>query len=62
VVGTRPIAGPPFQYSGVDRWIRTPAPLIGQHNHEVLSEIGLSAEEIAALEAADVVGDRPLGL
>ena len=62
VVGTRPIAGPPFQYSGVDRWIRTPAPLIGQHNHEVLSEIGLSAEEIAALEAADIVGDRPLGL
>ena len=62
VVGPRPIAGPPFRYSDVDHWIRTPAPLIGQHNHEVLAEIGLAPDEIAALEAADIVGDRPLGL
>lgn len=62
VVGPRPIPGPPFRFSGVDHWIRTPAPTLGQDNHEVLTEIGLTAEEIAALEAADVVGDWPLGL
>ena len=38
-----------------------PAPTLGQHNPEVLSAIlGLSDEEIAALEAADVIGNRPV--
>ena len=32
----------------------TPAPTLGQHNHEILTDLGLSDDEIAALEA-----DRP---
>ena len=36
-----------------------PAPLLGQHNHEVLAELGLTASEIADLEADGVIGRAP---
>jgi len=36
-----------------------PAPLLGQHNHELLAELGLSAAEIAELEADGVIGRAP---
>ena len=36
-----------------------PAPLLGQHNHELLSELGLSDEEIDELEAQGVIGTAP---
>jgi crotonobetainyl-CoA:carnitine CoA-transferase CaiB-like acyl-CoA transferase len=36
-----------------------PAPLLGQHNHEVLSEVGLSDKDIDDLEAAGVIGTAP---
>ncbi|WP_231987027.1 CaiB/BaiF CoA-transferase family protein [Mycobacterium sp. E1386] len=35
------------------------APLLGQHNHELLAELGLSGSEIAALEADGVIGCTP---
>lgn len=36
-----------------------PAPLLGQHNHEVLSELGLSDKDIEELEAKGVIGNSP---
>jgi crotonobetainyl-CoA:carnitine CoA-transferase CaiB-like acyl-CoA transferase len=36
-----------------------PAPLLGQHNHEVLSELGLSDTDIDDLEAQGVIGTAP---
>jgi crotonobetainyl-CoA:carnitine CoA-transferase CaiB-like acyl-CoA transferase len=36
-----------------------PAPLLGQHNHEVLSELGLSDQDIDELESQGVIGDSP---
>lgn len=62
IVGTIPIVRPPFRYATVDRWNRTPAPTMGQHNHEVLTELGLTPDEIAALEEAEVIGTKPKGL
>ncbi|OMC19923.1 CaiB/BaiF CoA-transferase family protein [Mycobacterium colombiense] len=35
------------------------APLLGQHNHELLSGLGLSDPEIAGLEADGVIGSAP---
>jgi crotonobetainyl-CoA:carnitine CoA-transferase CaiB-like acyl-CoA transferase len=62
VCGRIPIVRPPFRFATVDRWNRTPAPTMGQHNHEVLGELGLSEAEIAELEHDEVIGTRPKGL
>jgi crotonobetainyl-CoA:carnitine CoA-transferase CaiB-like acyl-CoA transferase len=63
VAGRHPVTTLPYRWSGIDRWIRFPAPMLGQHNHEVLSSIlGLDEVEIKRLEAERVIGTRPAGL
>ncbi len=44
---------------GPDTFHTRPAPLLGQHNHEVLAELGLTAAEIADLEANGIIGRAP---
>ncbi len=59
--------GPPARQStlpmrlsdGPARFHRRPAPLLGEHNHEVLGELGVDAAEIAELEAAGIIGNTP---
>jgi crotonobetainyl-CoA:carnitine CoA-transferase CaiB-like acyl-CoA transferase len=63
VVGTHPVCTPPFRFASVARWLRSPAPTIGEHNREILGGLlGLSAGELDELEAAQVIGTRPTGL
>jgi len=63
VVGPMPLPSLPFRYASVDRWLRTPAPTVGQHNEHVLrGMLGLSADELRELEAEGVIGTRPAGL
>jgi crotonobetainyl-CoA:carnitine CoA-transferase CaiB-like acyl-CoA transferase len=52
----------PFRFSHVPAWLRRPSPTLGEHNDEVLTELGLTPEEIAALGEQGVIGDRPAGL
>ena len=60
VVGRQPIPTVPFRYASVPRWIRSPAPTLGQHNRDVLGGLlGVSDAELAALEAEGVIGTRP---
>jgi crotonobetainyl-CoA:carnitine CoA-transferase CaiB-like acyl-CoA transferase len=61
-----PVNGParlstvPMTLSGGPRRFHTqPAPLLGQHNHEVLAELGLTDAEIAELESDGVIGRMP---
>ena len=61
-VGTHPMPGMPYRFASVDRWIASPSPTLGQHNHEILVELGLSPDEIAQLQAEGVIGTRPKGL
>lgn len=50
----------PFRLSaGPQRFHRQPAPLLGEHNTELLGALGLSAAEIAELEADGVIGRTP---
>lgn len=63
VVGTHDCVTTPFRSSRVKRWIRRPAPAIGQDNHVILkSMLGYSDEQIAEMEKREVIGTRPKGL
>ena len=60
VVGRQPVATVPFRFRGVERWLRRPAPLLGEHNREILCDLlGVPADDLAALEAEGVIGTRP---
>ena len=53
---TTPHSTLPFRSSrGPDRVHTMPAPLLGQHNHEVLHELGLADDEIGRLQAEGVI-------
>jgi len=62
VVGCQPTMGAPFRYASVERWLTRAAPVVGEHNAEILRELGLRDAEIAELAAAGVIGDRPIGV
>jgi crotonobetainyl-CoA:carnitine CoA-transferase CaiB-like acyl-CoA transferase len=47
---------PPVRFSASPASVRRSAPLAGQHNREVLAEVGLTDAEIDALDAANVLG------
>ena len=62
VSGTHPFKTFPFRFSTFDLRHRMPPPLLGQHNHEVLSElIGLDDEAIRELAEQQEIGVEPLG-
>ncbi len=51
----------PFRSTrGLDRVHTQSAPLLGQHNRELLSELGLSDKDIDELEAQGVIGTAPV--
>ncbi|HEY6131661.1 MAG TPA: CoA transferase, partial [Halioglobus sp.] len=63
VVGTHRYVTTPFASSRTSRWLRTPAPVLGQHNHAILkSVLGYSDVKIAQLEALRAIGNTPQGL
>jgi crotonobetainyl-CoA:carnitine CoA-transferase CaiB-like acyl-CoA transferase len=64
VVGAVAMPALPVQLAAHDhRWLRRPAPTMGQHNTEILGELlGLTTTQIAALAADGVIGTRPAGL
>jgi crotonobetainyl-CoA:carnitine CoA-transferase CaiB-like acyl-CoA transferase len=64
VVGSIEIAGLPFRYaSQPDEWSHRAAPVLGEHNREVLGGLlGMSKAELDVLESESVIGTRPLGV
>ncbi len=57
--GRLDVMGMPFRFASVERWLQRAAPTLGQHNAEILAELGSDAERIAALEAEQVIGTWP---
>jgi crotonobetainyl-CoA:carnitine CoA-transferase CaiB-like acyl-CoA transferase len=50
----------PVRLSKAPFAVRSPAPMLGQHTQDVLREVlGMSAKEIAALEATGALGAKP---
>lgn len=67
VVGKHLHVSAPFSFASLknhnQRWLRSPAPTVGQHNHVILSELlGLSDADIKTLEQAEVIGTHLKGL
>ncbi|HEY3096928.1 MAG TPA: CoA transferase [Acidimicrobiia bacterium] len=62
LVGEHEYPGWPMRFSGgPDRYWRDPAPLLGQHNDEVLrGELGVGDDELARLREQRVIGDAPV--
>ena len=62
IVGRRATMGAPFRYASVERWLKRAAPVLGEHNAEILHELGYDEGEIEVLAAKKVIGDRPEGV
>jgi crotonobetainyl-CoA:carnitine CoA-transferase CaiB-like acyl-CoA transferase len=61
--GTYRQVSTPWRLSKHPRSPTSPAPGLGEHNGYVLGELlGLSTQEITALEAQGIIGTRPVGL
>ena len=60
-----PLAGPirtvaqPMKFSATPPDYKLPPPLLGEHSRSVLADAGFAPDEIAALEAAGVLSQRP---
>ena len=60
--GTYTQVSTPWRLSKSPRRPTTPSPSLGEHNRDVLGDLlGLSGQEIAALEAQGIIGTRPIG-
>ena len=55
LAGTLRLVASPMKFSATPVQYRRPPPLLGEHTAQVLVELGLSADDITALQAARVV-------
>jgi crotonobetainyl-CoA:carnitine CoA-transferase CaiB-like acyl-CoA transferase len=63
IVGTKRFPAWPIRAaSRTAPWFRAHAPLLGEHNEEVLASVGVGTEDLEALRADAVIGTRPTGL
>ena len=62
VAGAHPVPVLPLRVGSIGRWLRSPAPTMGQDNDRILASLGVSEEERAQLAAEQVIGTRPVGL
>ena len=49
------LVGNPVRFNGEKTEVRRPAPRLGEHNNEILTELGYSAEQIAAWRSTMIV-------
>jgi crotonobetainyl-CoA:carnitine CoA-transferase CaiB-like acyl-CoA transferase len=59
LAGEHDYQGVPLHIGGVDLSIRQSAPCFGQHNAEILGEIGYDAAAIQAFKDAGIIAERP---
>ena len=59
VAGTYKSVPPPVRFSRSASSVRRPAPLVGEHNREVLREVGFDDAAVDALEASGALRSKP---
>jgi crotonobetainyl-CoA:carnitine CoA-transferase CaiB-like acyl-CoA transferase len=57
--GAYKLIPPPVRFAGAPQSVRRPAPLIGEHTDEVLTEIGYQEDGIASLRKSGALGSTP---
>ncbi len=58
VIGNSRYSTLPIRFErGPERWHTRHAPLLGEHNRELLGQLGLTSEDIDALEAEGIIGE-----
>jgi crotonobetainyl-CoA:carnitine CoA-transferase CaiB-like acyl-CoA transferase len=60
VTGRHELPTFPVRYTHVEHWHRRASPTLGQHNTEVLTEIGLG-DDLDRLAELGIIGDRVVG-
>jgi crotonobetainyl-CoA:carnitine CoA-transferase CaiB-like acyl-CoA transferase len=60
VTGRHLVPGLPFRMEAAAQWVRTSAPLLGQHNDEVLEELGFTQARREELRALGIIGEAPV--
>jgi crotonobetainyl-CoA:carnitine CoA-transferase CaiB-like acyl-CoA transferase len=62
IIGRAKYLGVPVRYAAAPAaWAPSGTPLFGEHNTEILTELGYSAGQIRKLTAAGLIGDVPFG-
>jgi crotonobetainyl-CoA:carnitine CoA-transferase CaiB-like acyl-CoA transferase len=56
-IGTIPVIEHPLKFEGAESGFESPPPMLGEHNREVLRDLGYSEAEIDEMAAAGVFGD-----
>jgi len=63
LVGRHPVATVPFRLASLEArgepWIKRPSPSLGQHNKEILLELGIDIDAISILEKDGIIGETP---
>jgi crotonobetainyl-CoA:carnitine CoA-transferase CaiB-like acyl-CoA transferase len=55
------VCGSPFRFLATPQRVRRAAPALGEHNREILAELGYSEREVSELEAGGTVRRRSPG-
>ncbi len=61
VTGAHPVPVLPLRLDTIDRWSRTPAPTMGEHNERWFGDLGLSRDLLRRLQTDGIIGTRPVG-
>ena len=62
ITGHTPYLSYPFRLNGTHLPLGGPAPILGEHTNEILTQLGYTQEQLEELESNGVIGDWPAGI
>ena len=62
ITGHTPYLSYPFRLNGTHLPLGGPAPILGEHTNEILTQLGYTQEQIEKLESNSIIGDWPAGI
>ena len=62
ITGHTPYLSYPFRLNGTHLPLGGPAPILGEHTNEILTQLGYTQEQLEELESNGIIGDWPAGI